>query len=243
MKVVLVTGASRGLGKAISIQLAKDFGWHILINYTSNAAAAEDTLKQVEANGGSGEILKFDVRNSEEVKAAVSKWETENPDNNISLLVNNAGITRDGLFMWMKEEDWDDVVGISAKGFFNVTQAVIGKMLRKRSGKVINVASLSGLKGVPGQTNYSAAKGAMIAATKALAQEVAKRGITVNAIAPGFIRSDMTEDLDENELKKMVPMNRFGEPEEVAHLVSFLASDKANYITGEVININGGIYS
>lgn len=243
MKVVLVTGASRGLGKAISIQLAKDFGWHILINYTSNSAAADDTLKQVEANGGSGEILKFDVRNSEEVKVAISKWETQNPDNNISLLVNNAGITRDGLFMWMKEEDWDDVVGISAKGFFNVTQAVIGKMLRKRSGKVINVASLSGLKGVPGQTNYSAAKGAMIAATKALAQEVAKRGIIVNAIAPGFIRSDMTEDLDENELKKMVPMNRFGEPEEVAHLVSFLASDKANYITGEVININGGIYS
>jgi len=243
MKVALVTGASRGLGKAIAVQLAKDFGWHILINYTSNAQAAEDTLKQVKENGGSGEILKFDVNSNEEVKSGIEKWEADNSDKNISLLVNNAGITRDGLFMWMKEEDWDAVVGTSAKGFFNVTQSVIAKMLRKRTGKIINVASLSGLKGVPGQTNYSAAKGAMIAATKALAQEVAKRGITVNAIAPGFIKSDMTEDLDEKELKKMVPMNRFGEAEEVAHLVSFLASDKANYITGEVININGGIYS
>ena len=159
------------------------------------------------------------------------------------MLVNNAGITKDGLFMWMPEKDWDDVINISSKGMFNVTQKLIQQMLRKRQGRIINIASLSGLKGVPGQTNYSAAKGAMIGATKALAQEVAKRNITVNAVAPGFINSEMTEAFNKDEYIKMVPLNRFGNPEEVAHLVSFLASDKAAYITGEIININGGIYS
>jgi len=173
----------------------------------------------------------------------MTAWHEANKENFISVLVNNAGITRDGLFMWMPEKDWDDVINISVKGMYNVTQTVINPMLRKRAGRVINVASLSGLKGVPGQTNYSAAKGAMIAATKALAFEVAKRKITVNAVAPGFIKSDMTEGLDEKELSKLVPMERFGNADEVAHLVSFLASDKAAYITGEVININGGIYS
>ena len=143
----------------------------------------------------------------------------------------------------ISEEDWDSVMNISVKGMYNCTQAVLRKMLRNRSGRIINVASLSGLKGNPGQTNYSAAKGAMIASTKALSQEIAKRKITVNAIAPGFIISDMTSDLDEDQLKQMVPAQRFGTAEEVAHLVSFLASDKAAYITGEVININGGIYA
>jgi 3-oxoacyl-[acyl-carrier protein] reductase len=166
-----------------------------------------------------------------------------NPDMFIEVLVNNAGITRDNLFPWVTEEDWDDVINTSLKGMFNCTQMLIQKMLRNRSGRIINIASLSGLKGVPGQTNYSAAKGALIAATKALSQEVAKRNITVNAIAPGFIVSDMTKDLDEAELKKMVPANRFGSAEEVAHLASFLASNKAAYITGETININGGVYS
>jgi 3-oxoacyl-[acyl-carrier protein] reductase len=165
-----------------------------------------------------------------------------NPNSNIEVLVNNAGITRDNLFPWVSEKDWDDVINTSVKGMYNCTQAVISKMLRNRSGRIINIASLSGLKGVPGQTNYSAAKGAMIAATKALSQEIAKRNITVNAIAPGFIISDMTSDLNEAELKKMVPANRFGKAEEVAYLASFLASEKAAYITGEVININGGIY-
>lgn len=243
MKTALVTGASRGLGKAIAIELVRDHGFHILINYTSNQAAAQDTLDQIKALGGTGELMKFDVQDKAQVDTALTKWEEENPDGFIYLLVNNAGITRDGLFMWMSEKDWDDVLNISVKGFFNVTQPLVAKMLRKRQGKIVNVASLSGLKGVGGQTNYSAAKGAVIAATKALSQETAKRGITVNAIAPGFIESDMTHDLDEKELKKMVPMNRFGKADEVAHLVSFLASDKANYITGEVININGGLYS
>lgn len=243
MKVALVTGASRGLGKAISIQLAADLGYHILINYSSNKTAAEDTLEQVKAAGGTGELMQFQVQNKSEVEAAITKWEENNPDEFIHLLVNNAGITKDGLLMMMEEQDWDSVLDVSAKGFYNVTHQLISKMLRKRSGKVINIASLSGMKGTPGQVNYSAAKGAMISGAKALANEVAKRGITVNTVAPGFIKSDMTADLDEKELKRMVPLNRFGEAEEVAHLVSFLASDKANYITGEVININGGIYS
>ncbi|MEO6685003.1 MAG: 3-oxoacyl-ACP reductase FabG [Dyadobacter sp.] len=243
MNCALVTGASRGLGRAIAVQLAKDHGLFILVNYSTNQEAAEETLAEIRSNGGNGELLQFNVQTKTEVDTALNGWKEANPDNSIGVLVNNAGITRDGLFMWMPEKDWDDVLNTSTKGLFNVTQNVIQQMLRKRTGRIINIASVSGLKGVAGQTNYSAAKGAMIASTKALAQEVAKRKITVNAVAPGFITSDMTKDLNEDELKQMIPMNRFGKAEEVAHLVSFLASDKASYITGEVININGGIYS
>jgi len=243
MRAALVTGASRGLGRAIAIQLSKDLGLHILINYTANEEAALETLAAIKDQGGSGQLLPFDVKNGELVKQAIEGCMKANPDLFIEVLVNNAGITRDNLFPWVSEQDWDDVLNTSVKGMYNCTQAVIQKMLRNRCGRIINIASLSGLKGVPGQTNYSAAKGAMIAATKALSQEVAKRNITVNAIAPGFITSDMTKDLDEAELKKMVPALRFGRPEEVAHLASFLASDKAAYITGEVININGGVYA
>ena len=243
MNCALVTGSSRGLGKAIAIQLAKDHGLYILVNYSSNKAAAEDTLSQIKEVGGNGEIMQFNVQDKESVDKVLEQWKSDNPDNFISVLVNNAGITKDGLFVFMEENDWDDVINVSSKGMFNVTRNLITQMVRKRKGRVINVASLSGLKGVPGQTNYSAAKGAMIASTKALAQEVAKRKITVNAIAPGFIESDMTGDLPVDQLKQMIPMNRFGKAEEVAHLASFLASDKSSYITGEVININGGIYS
>jgi len=243
MNCALVTGSSRGLGKAIAIQLAKDHGLYILVNYSSNKAAAEDTLAQIKDIGGNGEIMQFNVQDKESVDKVLDQWKSDNPDNFISVLVNNAGITKDGLFVFMSEDDWDNVVNVSSKGMFNVTRNLIETMVRKRAGRVINVASLSGLKGVPGQTNYSAAKGAMIASTKALAQEVAKRKITVNAVAPGFIESDMTDDLPVDQLKQMIPMNRFGKPEEVADVVSFLASDKSSYITGEVININGGIYS
>jgi 3-oxoacyl-[acyl-carrier protein] reductase len=243
MSCALVTGASRGIGRAIAVQLAQDHGLYILVNYASNQAAAEETLASIVASGGQGELLQFDVQVKQEVDDALNNWKQKNEDKTISVLVNNAGVTRDGLFMWMPEKDWDEVLGTSAKGFFNVTQNAIQQMLRKRTGRIVNIASVSGMKGVAGQTNYSAAKGAMIAATKALAQEVAKRKITVNAVAPGFITSDMTKDLNEEELKQMIPMNRFGKAEEVAHLVSFLVSDKAAYITGEVININGGIYS
>ncbi|MCO5260855.1 MAG: 3-oxoacyl-ACP reductase FabG [Crocinitomicaceae bacterium] len=243
MKCALVTGASRGIGRAIAIQLAKDLGLHILINYAGNVDAANETLQTITSNGGTAELMQFDVKNNAEVTEKINNWIEANPDKNIEVLINNAGITRDNLFPWVNEKDWDDVINTSVKGMYNCTQAVIGKMLRNRSGRIVNIASLSGLKGNPGQTNYSAAKGAMIASTKALAQEVGKRKITVNAVAPGFIASDMTTNLDEAQLKQLVPANRFGLPEEVAELVCFLASDKAAYITGEVININGGLYS
>lgn len=242
-KFALVTGGSRGIGRAVCIQLAKDSDYHILINYNTNKNAALETLKQVEEAGSSGEIIPFNVVDAEGVKSTLSKWEDENPDAMVEVIVNNAGITKDGLFMWMKPEDWSDVINTSLNGFFNVTNHFIQKLLVNKYGRIVNMVSVSGLKGTPGQTNYSAAKGALIAATKALAQEVAKRNVTVNAVAPGFIKTDMTSELDEKELKRMIPANRFGEAEEVAHVVSFLVSKKSSYITGETININGGIYS
>ncbi|MFV0573321.1 MAG: 3-oxoacyl-ACP reductase FabG [Xanthomarina gelatinilytica] len=243
MKCALITGGSRGIGKAICKQLAIDTDYHILINYNNNREAALDTLKEVEAEGNTGDIIQFNVTDAEQVKTALDTWQENNKEATIEVIVNNAGITKDGLFMWMPQTDWQEVISTSLNGFFNVTNHLIQKMLRNRYGRIINIASVSGVKGTAGQTNYSAAKGALVAATKALAQEVAKRKITVNAVAPGFIKSDMTSELNEAELKNLIPINRFGEPEEVAHAVSFLASKKASYITGEVININGGIYS
>ncbi|MDR5590341.1 3-oxoacyl-ACP reductase FabG [Christiangramia sp. SM2212] len=243
MKYALVTGGSRGIGKAVCLKLAEELGCNILLNYNSNTKAAEETKKEIEKYGVTCDILKFDVSDNKSVKEAVEKWKADHPEAKIDILVNNAGITKDGLFIFTNEESWNSVIDTSLKGFYNVTQAVLKDMLRARYGRVINIVSLSGLKGNPGQVNYSAAKGAMISATKALAQEIGKRKVTVNAVAPGFIQSDMTRDFDENELKKHIPLNRFGEAEEVANLVSFLASEKSSYITGEVININGGLYS
>lgn len=242
-KCALVTGGSRGIGKAVCLKLAKDLQYHILVNYQSNENAALNTQKEIEDFGGTAEILRFDVANNEEVQTVLQEWKDKNPDAVVEVLVNNAGITRDGLFMWMQPNDWKSVVDTSLNGFYNVTQFFIQDMLRNKYGRIINMVSVSGVKGTPGQTNYSAAKGALVAATKALAQEVAKRKVTVNAVAPGFIKTDMTADLDQKELVKMIPSNRFGEAEEVADLVSFLASGKSGYITGETININGGIYS
>tara|TARA_R110002072_G_scaffold303113_1_gene494180 strand:- start:80664 stop:81395 length:732 start_codon:yes stop_codon:yes gene_type:complete len=243
MKVALVTGGSRGIGRAISIQLAADHGYHVLINFRGNKTAAKETLTIIENDGGTGELLPFDVGNADETQKALASWQKSNPEAVVEVIVNNAGITKDGLFVWMKPDDWKTVLDTSLNGFFNVTQAFLQPMLLQRYGRIINIVSLSGLKGTAGQVNYAAAKGAIVAATKSLAQEVAKRNITVNAVAPGFIATDMTADLDEAELKKLVPLNRFGTADEVAHLVSFLSSKKAAYITGEVININGGIYS
>ncbi|MEQ3662005.1 MAG: 3-oxoacyl-ACP reductase FabG [Flavobacterium sp.] len=243
MKCALVTGGSRGIGSAICQKIAEDSNYHILINYQSNVDAANETLKAIQEKGATGEIIKFDVTNFEEVSTVLTKWQEANPDAIVEVIVNNAGITKDGLFMWMTPEDWSNVINTSLNGFFNVTNFFIQKMLRNKYGRIVNMVSVSGVKGTPGQTNYSAAKGAVVAATKALAQEVAKRNITVNAVAPGFIRTDMTSNLDEKELVKMVPANRFGEADEVADLVSFLGSKKSSYITGEIININGGIYS
>lgn len=243
MKCAIITGGSRGIGRAICLKLAEEKNYHILINYTSNQSAAEETLAKVQELGSTGEILKFDVGNAEETQKVLSDWQEKNPNSVVEVIVNNAGITRDGLFMWMKHEDWNNVVNTSLNGFFNVTNFFIQKLLRNKYGRIINMVSVSGVKGTAGQTNYSAAKAAVIGATKALAQEIAKRNITVNAVAPGFIKTDMTQDFNEDELKAMIPANRFGEAEEVADLVAFLASKKASYITGEVININGGIYS
>lgn len=243
MNCALITGASRGIGKAIAKTISKDLGLHILINYSSNTQAAEETLAEIIAEGGTGELLKFNVQDAEQVKTVLGGWMETNKENVIEVLVNNAGITRDGLFLIMENEDWKNVLDISLDGFYNVTQPIIKKMSRKRYGRIVNVVSVSGQKGTPGQVNYSAAKGGLIGATKALGQEMAKRKITVNAVAPGFIESDMTKDLDVDMLKRMIPMNRFGKAQEVADVVSFLASPKASYITGEVININGGIYS
>lgn len=242
-KYALITGASRGIGKAIAIKLAAELKYNILLNYASNDDAAKESQVLIEAENVTCELLKFDVSNSEETTLSIENWLENNPESKIEVIVNNAGITRDGLFIWMKKDDWNSVINTSLNGFYNITQPILKGMLTSRYGRIINIVSLSGLKGNAGQVNYSAAKGAVIAATKALAQEIGKRNVTVNAVAPGFIKSDMTADFDEKELKKQIPLNRFGEAEEVAELVAFLASKKASYITGEVININGGLYS
>ena len=242
VKYALVTGASRGIGRAIALKLAAQ-GFAVIINYASNAEAAQKTLDDIVAGGGRGELLPFDVSDKKSVAEALQLWASQHENEYISVVVNNAGIRKDNLMMWMPEEDWYSVLSISLNGFFNVTQPLLKNMLVKKWGRIVNVASLSGIKGMPGQANYSAAKGGLIAATKALAQEVAKKRITVNAVAPGFIKSDMTADLNEAELKKLVPLGRFGEADEVAELVAFLVSDAAAYITGEGISINGGIYT
>lgn len=241
MNYALITGGSRGIGRAVCIELAAK-GYPIIINYASNEAAALETKQIIEEKGGIAELLPFNVSDGASVDKAIEEWSEKHPDDYIGVLVNNAGIRQDAMMVFMQDSQWSDVLDISLNGFFYVTRRVLKAMLMKRNGRIINMVSLSGLKGLPGQTNYSAAKAAVIGATKALAQEVAPRKVTVNAVAPGFIMTDMTKDLDEEALKKTVPVGRFGKPEEVAALVGFLASDAAAYITGEVISINGGLY-
>lgn len=243
MKYALVTGASRGIGKAIALRLASE-GWPVVINYLSNKAAADEVAEAIRSNGGQAEFLPFDTSDPKATEAALDQWEQAHPEDYIAVLVNNAGIRRDGAMFMMSDEDWHQVLDTTLNGFFYITRRLLKHMMpRKRGGRIINMASLSGLKGLPGQANYSASKAAIIGATKALAQEVGARNITVNAVAPGFIETDMTKDLAQDELKKNIPAGRFGKPEEVAALVSFLASDEAAYITGEVISINGGLYT
>ncbi len=243
MKYALVTGGSRGLGRAVCLKLA-EMGIPVVINYQSNATAAEEVKQLVEAKGVKAELLPFDVGDMTAVDAALDQWEESHPDDYIAYLLNNAGIRRDSIMAMMPAEDWHAVVNTSLNGFFYVTRRLLPKMMmRRHGGRIVNMASLSGLKGLPGQTNYSATKAGIIGATKALSQEVAARNITVNAVAPGFIESDMTKDLDVETLRQMVPMKRFGKPEEVAEVVGFLMSDAAAYITGEVISINGGLYT
>lgn len=236
----LITGSSRGIGRAIAERLAQE-GYTVLINYYSHPEAAEATKAAIEAAGGQAELLPFDVTDGAAIEAALSAWDAAHEGEHISVLVNNAGIRRDGLLVFMNEEDWHDVLHTTTEGFYYTTHHVLPGMLRARKGRIVNIASVSGVCGIPGQANYSAAKAALIGATKALSKEVAARNVTVNAVAPGFIATDMTADLDEAELKKTIPAGRFGTPEEVAALVSFLCSDEAAYITGQVINIAGGM--
>ena len=242
MRYALVTGGSRGLGRAVCLRLAQQ-RIPVIINYQSNVEAAEEVKEIVISNGGKAELLPFNVSDKESVDNALESWEKEHPEDYIAILINNAGIRQDNLMIFMQDDQWDNVINVSLNGFFYVTRRLLKNMMTKRYGRIINMASLSGIKGLPGQTNYSAAKAALIGATKALAQEVAARKVTVNAVAPGFISTDMTKGLDEDSLKKLVPMQRFGKPDEVASLVAYLASEESSYITGEVISINGGLYT
>ena len=240
MEYALVTGASRGLGKAIAERLARD-GYPIIVNYNNSEKAAQETLDNIVAAGGKAELLKLDVSDAGMVDAAMEAWQNAHPDDYISVLVNNAGIRQDNVLVFMQDEQWNDVLSTTLGGFFYLTRRVVKSMMTHRNGRIINMSSVSGIKGMPGQTNYSAAKAGIIGASKALALEVASRKVTVNVVAPGFIATDMTAELDQEMIKKTVPLGRIGKPEEVAALVSFLASKDAGYITGQVVSINGGI--
>ena len=239
-RYALVTGASRGIGRAIAIELAKD-GCSILLNYKSNHAAAQEAKRLIEEAGGEAELMPFDVSQPDAINAALDAWFAAHPNDYIDVLVNNAGIRKDGLMVFMTDEDWHDVLSSATDGFFYTTRRVLQGMLYAHRGRIVNITSIAGIYGTQGQANYSAAKAAVIGATKALSKEMAARNITVNAVAPGYISTDMTADLDEAELKKIIPAGRLGTPEEVAHLVSFLCSDKASYITGQVISVAGGL--
>jgi 3-oxoacyl-[acyl-carrier protein] reductase len=241
-RYALVTGGSRGIGRAVSVQLAQQ-GYHVLVNYRSNEAEADKTIEIIQTNGGRASTLRFDVGNKDEVNEVLGNWIEGNRDTPIEVLVNNAGIRKDNLLMMMPEEEWSQVLHTNLFSFFYLNRLVIPLMLFKKKGRIINIVSLSGIKGMPGQTNYSASKAGVIAASKSLAQEVGRRGVTVNCVAPGFIKTDMTQDIDEKAFKALIPMQRFGEAEEVAGVVAFLASPAAAYITGEVIHVNGGLYT
>ncbi len=242
MEYALITGGSGALGKAICIKLA-EMGYPIIVHYNSNENSAKTVVEEIKEKGGKAETIKFNVSDFNEVKNTLNSWQEQHPDDLISVLVNNAGITKDTLMVWMEENDWKDIIDTNLNSFYFVTSPLLQKMVLNKWGRIVNVVSLSGQKGLPGQVNYSASKAGVIGATKALAQEVGKKKITVNAVSPGYISSEMTKDLDEKLLRKNIPANRFGKPEEVAATVGFLVSEGAAYITGEVISVNGGLYT
>jgi 3-oxoacyl-[acyl-carrier protein] reductase len=237
-RIALVTGGSRGIGAAVAIRLAQD-GFDIWLNYRSGHDAALRTKLVIESCGTTCLLVPFDVADSTATRNVLEPLlEKETP----FALVNNAGFTRDAIMALMSQRDWDDVIAVTLGGFFNVTRLVLKDMVRKRRGRIVNISSTSGQSGLPSQVNYSAAKAGLIGATKALAAEVAKRNILVNCVSPGFIETEMTSNLPKEKLLPLVPMQRFGTPQEVAHVVSFLCSDQSSYITGQVISVNGGVY-
>jgi 3-oxoacyl-[acyl-carrier protein] reductase len=238
MPLALVTGASRGIGRAIAVDLAKA-GYDVIINFNASRDAAEKVAEEVRALGRVAHLAQFDVGAGEPAESAVTHLVKTHgcPD----ALVNNAGITRDGLFAMMGRDSWDSVIATNVGGLYSVTRPVLRQMIRRKSGRIVNVASVVGERGNGGQVNYAASKGAIIAATKALAIEVASRGITVNAVSPGFIKTDMTAAIPEDKLLPLVPMGRIGMPDEVAAAVTFLCSAQASYITGQVLSVNGGL--
>ena len=242
MKYALITGGSGGIGKAICLKLSQ-MGYPVIIHYNKNVSAAQALKTEIEEKGEKAELACFDVTNSDEVTTALENWKADHEDDYIAVLVNNAGTSKDELMVWMEKDTWASIIDTNLNSFYYVTSKLVKDMIINKFGRIINVVSLSGQKGLPGQTNYAAAKAGVIGATKSLAQEVGKKKVTVNAVAPGYIRTEMTQDLDEKELKKIIPVNRFGTPEEVAETVGFLASEGASYITGEVIKINGGLYT
>jgi len=242
-RIALVTGGSRGIGRAVSERLARD-GFTIWLNYRGNEEAAASAAAAVEETGAACRPMRFDVADRESVRSTLGPAiEALDPEAaRLDVLVNNAGITRDGIIAWMKDEDWTDVVETNLSGTFWVTRLVVGRMLKQRSGRIVNMTSVAGRTGNQGQTNYSATKSGIIGFTRSLAREVARFGVTANAVAPGFIESDMTKDMPASEIRKAIPMRRLGRPDEVASVVSFLCSENATYLTGSVIDVNGGLY-
>lgn len=241
-KVALITGASRGIGSETACELALR-GAKVIVNYSNSESSAKDTVEKIKDNGGQAVLSKFDVSDyssaQKEINNILGKFE------HIDILVNNAGVTKDGLFLRMKEADWDKVFDVNTKGAFNCTKAVVRSMLNRRYGRIVNIASVVGEMGNPGQINYSASKAGLIGFTKSAAREFASRGVTVNAVSPGFIETDITDVLPDrvkDKYRETIPLGRFGQPEDISKVVAFLASDSASYITGEIIRVNGGLY-